>query len=112
DAAVPVIVVVRLPERAEGVDADLVVVSEVLPERFKFRAVEIATKHHALAVGFAIAADFIAGLVHHGIGYDFGQWTMQRAFLRKRPLDLPAFVPHIEIELAVGSKYKGMHAVV
>src|SRR5438876_253700 len=52
-SAVAIIVVVRLPERAEGIDGEFIVIAEVMGEHLEFAAVEVAAEDHALAVGLA-----------------------------------------------------------
>src|ERR1051325_756147 len=43
-AAVPVVVIVRLPERAERIDGDLVIVAKIPAERLDVGAIEVADR--------------------------------------------------------------------
>ena len=96
--SVAVVVVVGLPERAERVDGDFVIVAEVVPERLEVAAVEVAAEDHALAVGLAAVVDDVAGAVDDRL-----------AVLVVDGVPLVAEVP---VELAVGSEDEGVGRVV
>ena len=97
-ALVTVVVVVALPDRAEGIDRDLPVVAEVPAERLDAGAVELAAEHHAILVGGVAAAHLVAGLV----GDDLAVLVVQRS---------PG-VAEIEIQPPVGAEVEGVDAVV
>ena len=90
DGLVAVVVVVGLPECAEGIHGDLVVVAEVVAQHLEFRPVRIAAEGHALAVGFAAVVDDVAGAVGDGIAV-----LVRNAFAR---------VANVPVELAVGAE--------
>ena len=98
DGLVAVVVVVGLPERAEGVHGDLVVVAEVVAEDFELRAVGVAAEGHALAVGFAAVVHGIAGEVHDGVAVLVG--------------DAFTGVAEVPVELAVGAEDERVRRVV
>ena len=97
-AAVAVVVVVALPERAEGVDRHLVVVAEVVAEHLKVGAVGPAAKDHALAIRAAGIVNGVAKAVDD-----------RRAVGITHPV---ASVAEVEIPAAVGADDEGVHGVV
>ena len=59
NAFVAVVIVVRLPNRAEAVDAQFPVVAEVPAERIDFAAVQFAAKRHAFLIRLASGSHFV-----------------------------------------------------
>src|SRR5207302_5225783 len=97
-AAIAVVVVVALPDRAERIDRQLPVVAKVPTERLDAAAVEIAAKSHALLIRLPPRGDLIARLVDDRLAV--------------LVLELLAFVAGVAVELAVGSEDEGVNAVV
>ena len=92
------VVVVRLPENAEGIDGDLPVVAEVVAQHFDPAAVQLAAYDHPLPVGFSGVVNRIPVDVLDG-----------RAV---RMLQFGGVVAEIEIEPAVGPEADGVDGVV
>jgi hypothetical protein len=97
-APVAVVVVVALPERAEGVDRHLVVVAEVVAEHFEVAAVGPAAEDHPLPVGLARIVDDVAEAIHDGLAIAV--------------VDGPARVTEVEVPAAVGADHEGVHRVI
>ena len=97
-ALVAVVVVVALPERAERVDGDFVVVAEVVAEHLEISAVGLATKHHPFAERFSRVVDDIAEPVLHRIAL-FVVHRLTR-------------VAKIEIPPAIGADDERMHGMI
>ena len=91
-AFVAVVVVVRLPERAEGIDRDHPVVAKIPAQRFEFAAVQVAAKDHAFLVRLAVGDDLVAGRVDDRLAV--------------LVLDLPAALPKLKYSLPSGPKIK------
>src|SRR6476469_10052130 len=97
-AAVAVVVVVALPDRAKGIDRQLPVVAKVPAQRLHAAAIEVAAKDHAFLIRLAPRGDFIAGLIDDRLAV--------------LVLELLAFVAEIEIQLALGPENEGVNSVV
>ena len=67
---VAIVVIVRLPKRAEGVDRHFVVVAKIPGERFHIATIRIAAEHHSHAIGFAVALyDTAIEINHRSLGH-------------------------------------------
>lgn len=98
NALIAVIIVVALPESAEGIDRDHPVVAEIPAQCFKLGAIHVAAENHALTVGFPVCFYFESGLVHD-----------QLAVL---VLNLAAGIAKVEIQLAVRPHHDLVNAVI
>ena len=97
-ALVAVVVIVALPERAERIDGDFVVVAEVVAEHLEIGAVGLATKHHPFAERLSRVVDHVAKPVLHGI----------TVFVVHRL----ARVAKIEVPPSIGADGEGVHGMV
>ena len=66
-ASIAVVIVVGLPERAEGINGDFVRVAEIMGEDFDAGAIGIATEGHAVLVRVAVIFHDIAGGIDDGV---------------------------------------------
>ena len=109
---VAVVVVIGLPERAEGIHGDLVVVAEVPRERFNFAAVEVATKHHAHPIRLAVVVHFVAVEVDDRPSFHLRRCAVQRDLFHCRIAKLFSLIAEVEVELAVRTEDKSVDAMV
>ena len=98
DALVAVIVVVGLPNGAERIHRQFIVVAEVVSQDLDPREVLVQSECEALPIGFAAGDDLVA------LGIDD-----QPAIGR---VQLPAVIAHVEVEFSVGAKDECMDAVI
>ena len=101
DAVVAVVVVVRLPDVAEGIDRHLVVVAEVVPEHLKLASIRVAPKNHPAPVGRAcvLEAAQLAAIEHMVAGGVDDKLSVC-------VVNEPAVVAHVPVEFAVRTKYE------
>ena len=97
-ALVAIVVVVALPERAERVDGDFVVVAEVVAKHLEIRAVGLAAEDHPVAERFSRVVHDVAESVLHRIAV-FVVHRLSR-------------VAKIKIPPAIGANCKGMHGMI
>ena len=97
-ALVAIVVVVALPERAERVDGDFVVVAEVVAEHLEIGAVGLATEDHPVAEGFSGVVDHVPEPVLHRIAV----FVMHRL----------ARVAKIKIPAAIRADAEGVHGMI
>ncbi len=64
-ASVAIVVVVRLPQRAKGIDRHLVIISEVVGEHLHLAAIGIAPQDHSTAIGLAGILHLVAGKIDY-----------------------------------------------
>ena len=112
DTLVPVVVVVALPDGAEAVETQLVIVAEVVADHVKLLRRRVPAESHAVleaevvarlglaAVGLALAADLAA----EGVGDGRSVGVLDVAVV--------ALVAHVEVVAAVGAEDEGVDAVV
>ena len=98
-ALVAIVVIVRLPDCAERIYGDLVVVAEVEAERFDPTHVEVAAEHEPLPVWLAATVDLVAGLVDDEV------FTVRR-------FQATSVVADVEIQFTVRSEHECVCAVV
>ena len=65
--AIPIIVIIRLPNSAKRIDGYLIIISEIKTKSFNFSAIKVAAENESLAIRLASAIDFIACLVHYKV---------------------------------------------
>ncbi len=95
--AVTVVVIVGLPQRAEGVDSHFVIIPEVVCQDFEFAPVRITAEDHTLAIRTALL-HAIAGHIDYDVAGSIDYL-------------LPT-VAKIEIVLPVRTENESMHTVV
>src|SRR5690606_1229667 len=98
DSPVPIIIIVGLPDRAEGIDAGLPVVSKVPAQRLELAPIQIASEDHPLLIRLAVGLHLIARLVDDRISILIP--------------DLFSFVSEVEIELAIRTKMGCVDSVI
>src|SRR6185369_16435963 len=96
--AVAVVVVVALPDGAEGVDGELVRIAEVVAEHLEARTVRLEAEGHPFLIRRALLLDTIARLVDE--------------HLARRIHDRARFVAAVEVETAVGAEDEGVRGVI
>ena len=89
---VSIIVVVGLPHRAERINRDFPVVSEIPTQCFNIAAIKVAAKHHSLLVWLARIVDNVARHIE--------DWFTVGC------LQLLAFVTEVEIQFAVRARHE------
>ena len=95
---VTIIIIVRLPDAAVGIDGDHPVVSEIPTKSFKLAAIHVAAEHHAFLIRLAIRCDNDPGCIDDGLTILI--------------LDLSASISKIEIQLSVWAESEGMNSVI
>ena len=95
---VSIIVVVGLPERSKGADANFPIVTEIPCECFEIRAVEVASKDHSLIVGATVCDYRIARFID----------DLLAIFI----FNLAAVITKIEIKFPIGTEHKRMNSMV
>ena len=97
-AAVAVVVVVALPQRAKRIDRYFVIVAEVVAEHLEVTPVGAAAKRHSLTVWLARVVHGIASKINHGLA----------VFIVYRVTG----VSEVKIPTPVGANRKRMHRMV
>ena len=117
-----VVIVVRLPQAAQRIDGDLVVVAEVVSEDFQFAAVRVASKHHPT---LEAASKFLqTSREFRSLGIRSGtqglcvipvQYGLAESVDRQPPvlvMDIPTGIAHVPVQLAIGTERQRVRRVI